>query len=171
MNRLILGVTLIFAVCYDNRQNRIPNGLCGISMAVGLVYITCFRGMNMGFIHCIWAVGLGLCFLPLWFGRILGGGDIKLLMTAGILLGEDSVSFLRCAGVCLGVHACGLLLRRKNYFQRMTLFFQYMMNCVENRKLMPYPFDREKDWQEGGIRISYGFLAGHLMAMIMGMYH
>ena len=36
---------------------------------------------------------------------------------------------------------------------------------------MPYPFDREKDWEEGGIKVSYGLLAGHLMATLLGIYH
>ena len=83
------------------------------------------------------------------------------------MLGKDSISFLMYAGVCLGIHSCILLIGRKNYFQRMTLFFQYVADCVEYRKLLPYPFDREKDWQEGGIRISYGLLAGHLLAAMM----
>lgn len=171
MNSIILGAALILAVIYDRSQNRIPNFLCEMSMTAGLIHIVWSKGINMGVVHCIWAAGLGVVFFFLWLGKILGGGDIKLLMTAGLLLGGNSIVFLMCAGVCLGIHALVLLVIRKNYFDRITLFFQYVMACVENKKFMPYPFDREKDWEEGGIRISYGFFAGHLLAVTMGMYH
>ena len=171
MNQFILGVTLMFAVYYDNRQNRIPNLLCGISIAAGMLYMVCFQEMGTLCSHSIWAVGVGLCFLPLWFGRILGGGDIKLFMTAGFLIGRDIFLFFMYAGVCLGVHACMLMIGRKNYFERMALFFRYVTDSLNNRKLMPYPFDREKDWEEGGIKVSYGLLAGHLMATLLGIYH
>lgn len=171
MNRIILGVTLILAVYYDSRQNRIPNMLCIAAMAAGISYTFCFQGISDGIRHCLWAGGAMVSFFPLWFFRIIGGGDVKLFITAGLLLGADSFSFLICAGTCMGVHAFVLMICRKNYIQRMTLFFQYVMDCMKQGKLEPYPFYKREDYTSGGIRLSYGMMAGHLIAILSGMYH
>lgn len=166
----MLGVILMIAVYYDYRQSRIPNFLCLAGIAAGMIEILIFHGMRDGCSRFLWAGGLFLCFFPLWLWKAVGGGDVKLLVTAGLLLGRDSVSFLLCAGICIGIHALGLMVIRKNYFKRLTLFFRYVMECVEQKRMMPYPFDSRRDGKDGGIRISYGLLAGHLLAVLTGIY-
>ena len=171
MERVILGVVLVLAVYYDRGQNRIPNRLCAAGMAVGTLYLSCFHGMSVVLFRCLWAAGLLICFFPLWRMKAVGAGDIKLFMAAGLLLGGDSLSFLISTGICLGIHAFLLMICRRNYFQRMTEFIRYLSECIEQKCWKEYPFDRDRDYASGGIRMSYGLLAGHLLAMLTGMYN
>ena len=170
MNRAVLGVVLFLAAYYDYRKNRIPNWLCAFGMAAGMFGALYSLGLKDGALHLLWAAGLFFCFFPLWCLRVIGGGDVKLAMTAALFLGRNCIPFFVSAGVCLGIHAIVLMIGRKNYLRRMTIFVQYMMECLNQRKIKPYPFDLGKDYKDGGIRVSYGFLAGHLMAVLLGMY-
>ncbi|MBE5956142.1 MAG: hypothetical protein E7253_06795 [Lachnospiraceae bacterium] len=170
LDKNLLGIILIVAAYYDRKQSRIPNRLCVIGILGAFLYSFCFCGMNQGVQHFWWAAGLSFGFFPLWLLRTVGGGDIKLLAVVGFWLGEDSLSFLICAGICMGVHAVLIMLSRQNYFERMSLFFRYVMACFEQRKLTPYPLDPGRE-EDGGIRISYGYLAGHLLALLTGLYH
>ena len=70
----------------------------------------------------------------------------------------------------MGIQALISMVVRKNYFTRMNTFFRYAMECWTLRQWKPYPFEYEKDGTEGGIRLSYSFLAGHLLAMLLGVY-
>ena len=171
MNRIILGVMLILAVYYDSKENRIPNRLCGAGILAGILWILHSCGDGTGAAAVVWACGMLVCFFPLWVLRVLGGGDVKLLVAAGLLLGDDSISFLICSGICAGIHALILMICRKNSVHRLTVFLRYVKECAALRILKPYPFDRERDYMDGGIRLSYGLMMGHLIAMITGMYH
>ncbi len=171
MNRVLVGVMLLVGAYYDKKRNQIPNLLCLGSMAAGTYYFLLFGGMKEGITHFLWAIGLLVCFFPLWLMKGVGGGDVKLLMAVGFLLGENCISFLLCAGICVGLHGFFLLLRRKNYRHRIGLLVQYVMACYRENQWKPYPFNPETDCEEGGIRISYGFLAGHILAMLLRMYH
>lgn len=170
MERVILGVILIVAACFDYRDDRIPNKLCLIGSAAGMAAVLYGQGISDGLFHFIWAIGLCVCLFPLWMLRVAGAGDVKLVMSAAVILGRSMIPFLICSGACLGLHALAIMFARKNYFRRMSFFFCYVMECWSERKLKPYPFEKKRDVADGGIRISYGLLAGHLLAMVTGMY-
>ena len=170
MEQAILTTVLLLAVYQDSVRNKIPNHLCAAGMLSGILYFVCFQGMKVCVEHCIWAAGWMLVFFVLWRFKIFGGGDVKLIVTSGLLLGENSIPFLMCGGICMGIHAFGLMIFRKNYIRRMTIFVNYVLACIEQRKWIPYPFDRNKEYADGGIRLSYGLAAGHFVAMLMGLY-
>ena len=170
VERVILGVILILAACFDYRDDRIPNKLCLSGSAAGMIVVLYGQGILDGLFHLVWVAGLCVCLFPLWMLRVAGAGDVKLMMTVGVLLGRSTIPFLICSGACLGLHAIVIMLLRKSYFRRMAVFFRYAMECWSERKLKPYPFEKKRDAADGGIRISYGLLAGHLLAMVTGMY-
>ena len=171
MNRIILGVVLFLAAYYDQRQNRIPNWLCAIGMGAGIFGLFVLGSKEEGLWHLVLPAGLLLILFPLWFLKVVGGGDVKLIVTAAVLLGRNFAPFLICAAICIGIHALLLMFCRMNYVRRMSLFVRHVMECLEEHRIKPYPFDCAEDSEDGGIRVSYGFLLGHLIAMLLGMYH
>ena len=38
------------------------------------------------------------------------------------------------------------------------------------QSILPYPFDKNTESGDGGIRVTYGMLAGHLAAWVLGLY-
>lgn len=170
MEHCLLAATLMIAAIYDHREDRIPNLLCILGSLFGMAAVLYRQGITAGICHSLWAVGICVVFVPLWLMRAVGAGDIKLMMSAGVLLGGDSISFLLFSGGCMGIQALISMVVRKNYFTRMNTFFRYAMECWTLRQWKPYPFEYEKDGTEGGIRLSYSLLAGHLLAMLLGVY-
>ncbi len=171
MEHSILAVVLALAAYFDYREDKIPNRICFAGSVGGLLTVLFQQGLPAGAERCAWALGIFLCLFPLWRLHIMGAGDIKLIMTGAILLGTDSIRFLLASGVCIGLHALFIMISRKNYYKRMALFFRYVLDCWTHKELEPYPFEAEKDAADGGIRISYGLFVGHLLAMMIGMYH
>ena len=170
MQWLVLGVTLIFAAYFDYKTDRIPNIICLAGSVAGLTTFWYSHGLYDSLWNFIWVTGIFLCLFPLWRVGAIGAGDIKLIMTAGMSLGKETIPFLICSGSCIGLHAMIIMLKRKNYFKRMTLFFQYGLGCWTEKRIKPYPFEYKKDAADGGIRITYGLLAGHFLAMALKMY-
>jgi prepilin peptidase CpaA len=76
------------AVYTDVRWGKILNVLTFPAMLTGVVVNTAFKGGD-GLLLSLGGLGLGfgLFIVSALFGRILGGGDIKLLMAVGALQG------------------------------------------------------------------------------------
>lgn len=85
---LTILVTLV-AIYMDVRYSKVLNFLTVPTMILGLI----INGVNRGWVGLAVSLGgifLGMCVFLLTsalFGRILGGGDIKLLMAIGALQG------------------------------------------------------------------------------------
>ncbi|MGD9498403.1 MAG: prepilin peptidase [Armatimonadota bacterium] len=109
------GVVLTaIAVWTDIRWGKVLNAVTVPFAALGLVLNTVGGGWD-GLLLSIGGVGMGFV---LWLasrlaGRILGGGDIKLLMALGALLGPVFVLWTFVVGALLGgILAITLALRR-----------------------------------------------------------
>ncbi len=84
-----LTVILVAAAVYtDVRWERIPNWVSAPLALAGLVAATALGGVE-GLIKSLEGLGVGLLLflLSALFGRLLGGGDIKLLMAVGAING------------------------------------------------------------------------------------
>ena len=103
-NWLALTSLLVLAAGWDLRQRRIPNRLLLGMAGAGLVLSALPQGPGL-----VRALAGGLCagaaFLPLYLLRQMGGGDLKLMATAGLLVGMPRVPAL-----CLSVAMAGGLL-------------------------------------------------------------
>ncbi len=87
----ILTITVVsIAVYTDVRRGKIYNYLTLPAMAIGLILNTVSGGFD-GLVSSLGGIGIGLLlfFLSAIFGRILGGGDIKLLAALGALQGAN----------------------------------------------------------------------------------
>ncbi len=143
-----LTVLLVAAAVYtDVRWGKIFNHLTMPAIVLGLI-INSLAGLN-GFVHSIAGVGLGLglFLVSCLLGRILGGGDIKLLMAIGALQGPTFLAWTICyAAIIGGVLATiiavrhGILLEKiKALFTScyMRLTFRVPMEMENNEATQP----------------------------------
>ncbi len=112
----LLTVLVAIAVYTDVRWGKIHNALTAPFAVLGLVLNSVDRGLAGLTLSLLGiAVGLGVFLLSAGFGRILGGGDIKLLMAIGALQGAPfvlwTIVYMALAG---GVLAVGIALWRKD---------------------------------------------------------
>ena len=142
-------VLLVAAAVYtDVRWGKIFNRLTMPAIALGLVINSLTGGID-GFVHSVAGVGLGLglFLISCLLGRILGGGDIKLLMAVGALQGPAFLAWTICyAAIIGGVLAViiavrhGILLEKiKALFAScyMRLTFRVPMEIEDNEATQP----------------------------------
>jgi len=144
-----LAVLLVAAAVYtDVRWGKIFNHLTMPAIALGLVINSLTGGID-GFVHSVAGVGLGLglFLMSCLLGRILGGGDIKLLMAVGALQGPGFLAWTICytaiiGGVLAVIIAVrhGILLEKiKTLFAScyMRLTFRVPMEIEDNEATQP----------------------------------
>jgi len=139
-----LTVLLVAAAVYtDVRWGKIFNRLTVSAIALGLV-INSLSGID-GFLRSIEGVGLalGLFLISSLLGRILGGGDIKLLTAIGALQGPGFLAWTICGTAIIGgVLAVIIALRHGILLEKikvlftscyMRLTFQVPMEIEDNK--------------------------------------
>src|SRR5262245_50876640 len=113
---LTIAATLVFvAICVasDVRTRRIPNLLCGVGIAAGVV----LNGIYFGS-HGLLASGGGflvtvaLLLFPFAMGGI-GGGDVKMMGAIGALLGPHTGFSALLVGLAFGGAIMGIHLARR----------------------------------------------------------
>jgi prepilin peptidase CpaA len=78
------------AMVFDIRSHRIPNWLVFSGLLIGLAFHSFVSyGWGIGFALKGAAVGFGL-FIPIYFMRAMGAGDVKLMAMIGTFLGPAS---------------------------------------------------------------------------------
>jgi prepilin peptidase CpaA len=84
---LTLMIVIALAVRQDLVEHRISNLLTLAALAAGLSIHSLLGGLD-GFVHALAGAGIGLvCLLPLYLGKGMGAGDVKLMAAAGAFLG------------------------------------------------------------------------------------
>ena len=142
---MLFLVHLVGAVVYyDIRYRRIPNGLIVVGLLMGLVYqVRHFRLTGLA------VYGAGV-FLPvavlgfLYYFRMIGAGDIKLLSVIGGFLGPfHGFLCIICTFLIGGVLAVVLLFKRRIFLKRILYFQNYVYQYLQTRQWSPYM--RSKD--------------------------
>lgn len=104
---VVMAIMVIVAVITDSREGRIYNWLTAPGLLLGLA-LNAFSGWDgvKGSLLGI-AVGFAMLLVSSLFGRLLGGGDVKLLMAVGALEGPVfllwTIVFMALAGGILAV--------------------------------------------------------------------
>ncbi len=94
MNQYALLVTVILAfvmlsatLYFDLRYQRIPNRLCLVALISGILINTIFDSW-LGLSDSLSGAGLALIILlPAYFFRLLGAGDVKIMVAIGAISG------------------------------------------------------------------------------------
>lgn len=131
------------AVFFDCEWEKVPNlwiiaGL-QISMAEHLSGEV-IQGLGSAVIRFWGGIFLVLfLFFPLFLGKMIGTGDIKVLAVLGSVLGPRKILFCIVTAFLLGaVESLFLLFFRCDWRQRFLYFFQYLQRAYVERSLPPY---------------------------------
>ena len=168
MATALTGLTLLLvaiAVYTDVRWGKIFNALTAPGMVLGLT-LNSIRDGPTGLLFSLAGIGLGLglFMLSCMFGRILGGGDIKLLIAVGAFQGASFLVWaVFCAAIIGGLLAIVLALRHGILLEKLKTLFT---SCYL-RLAWRVPMDIQDDEAAGprlpyAIAISFGTLAAML---------
>lgn len=134
------------AVLWDLKYRKIPNGLIAVGLLCGFwqqVYDSGLPGVGIYFS----GVFLPIVFPgALYYFRMIGAGDIKLLCVIGGYLGPGRV--LWCVVYTFlsgGVISAILIFKRKNLFKRFFYFITYLSQFLETRQWKSYRIPGDED--------------------------
>lgn len=129
----------VVAVGMDLSMEKVKNGWIYTLWLVGLVYGLIFYGWS-GFGRFFAGSLLPIIVLfPLFWFRMLGPGDIKLLSALGGVMGANAIficiiqSFL-----CGAVLSLGVLILCGNARSRLRYFTGYIQRVITNKAVIPY---------------------------------
>ena len=127
------------AMCMDFLMERVVNGFIGAVFLAGFYWQITENGAagilyeSLGFLlPCI-------LLLPLFYFRMLGAGDIKLISGLGTFLGAGSVfKLILCSLFLGGLLSLAFLISCGNFKERFSYFFNYVYEYSSSRNLRAY---------------------------------
>lgn len=122
-----LSVLMGTAVWQDLVHRRIPNRLLLWASGTGLLLAAWPQGIGLGSALAA-AILAGAAFAPMYLLGQMGGGDLKLIATAGLLVGMPRITAL-----CLSVAMAGGLL---------ALFWVKRVRRGSSTQALPAAFER-----------------------------
>ena len=139
---MVNGILIVFvtvAVCMDLNRERIDNYWIGIGWIFGCVHQVMQNGLNgIGMFFAGAAIPVFLLYLLFWF-RMLGAGDIKLLSVAGGFMGP--LSSLICVGLSFvfgAIISIAILILCGNLMPRLRYFAEYISQFSMTKRWIPY---------------------------------
>lgn len=127
------------AVLADLRSGRIPNGLILTGILFGAAY-QIFANGAMGMV-----LFMGGCLLPVilfswvYYFRMIGAGDIKLLCMVGSFIGPLDCFYCIVAAILFGgVISLAVMLHHHNLCQRLFCFSEYIRDYSSEKQWKPY---------------------------------
>lgn len=171
---MLHGMLLLFfvlAVIFDFKEARIPNWLCGVFAFLGVFWHLHSYGIGVALAVGKNALLIFAVMFPFWLWKVIGGGDVKLFLTAALYLGERAFYLVFFSAVGTAVYGIFLMAYRGNFKERMYHFYRYVKEDVIRDGHILYPFDRrsEADCESGGVLVSVGVLAGYVFGRVTGL--
>lgn len=134
----LTGIATAAVLC-DLQTGRIPNALIAVGLAWGLTYQLLANGI-LGWI--LFAGGALLPFLllgGLFYFRMIGAGDVKLLCAAGGFLGPGEVlACMAWSAVFGGVISLIMIYRRRMLRRRVGYLARYVRDYALTGQWKPY---------------------------------
>lgn len=147
INRAGENMTMDFGICMavsiaaaytDWRIRKIRNSLLLPTLITGLLWHVITGGLS-GFLDALMGGAFPLVLFPFFVLRMLGAGDIKLLMALGAWLKyQECVTLMIFSILCGGVLALVFMLVRKNGRHRFAQLWLYLKTCMIRAQLLPY---------------------------------
>ena len=143
---VVLALFVLAAMFCDLRRGRIPNRLIIAGICCGFV-CQCVNHGSSGLRDAIPGMLLPvLLFGWLFYFRMIGAGDIKLLGMAGVFLGPRNVCALIVTSLLTGgVLAVIILIRNRNVYSRFFYLQSYIREYLRTGKWQPYITDECRD--------------------------
>ena len=141
--KMIQVLSLLFivqaAVLCDLDRGKIPNALILAGLGMGFIYQSVLNGAA-GAVLFLGGIFLPvLVFGPLYYFRMIGAGDIKLMSVIGAFMGPaDCLSCMLGAVLAGGVLAFGLVLYHHDLSVRLFCFADYVREYRRTGVWKPY---------------------------------
>ncbi|MGX8703339.1 MAG: A24 family peptidase [Lachnospiraceae bacterium] len=160
---LLLAATAAF---FDLRTEKIPNWLTfsGFLAGIGLSCLLFPDGFIQGFLGSLLGAGLPflLLFLPFCL-RMIGAGDVKLLMALGAFAGWPGILHLLLGTlICGSAFSAGIMAGRTGFRPRVFYFLQYM-RCLFSGIVEPY---RQEETKSANMHFAVPVLFGTIFWLL-----
>ncbi len=152
----IAVLTIAFiATVTDVLYNKIYNWLTLPAMLLGLLAGTYFHGW-MGLLHSFIGIAAGLLLYGWMFAiRVMGAGDVKLLMAMGALGGGLFVIDVAIFGILVGgVMALGILIFKGRIREFSRKIYRFLVSVFYKNLVLEFPEVDQKLTMPFGIAIS-----------------
>ncbi len=147
---LLACVFFIAAIINDLLHEKIPNKLCLMAIIIGLTLNT-YYGHVHGFLNSFYGLSLAFTILiPAFVFRVLGAGDIKLMMGIGALIGPMLLFWSLLYGIAAGTVTSLLLIIWRTGLTGIKKTCKRYWDCIYLR----HYFKPESD-EAAGQRIPY----------------
>ncbi|QDP02069.1 prepilin peptidase [Thalassotalea sp. PS06] len=124
----LIAIAIIFSIAlyFDLRYQRIPNSLCLLGLITGIAVQFGFMGLN-GVGSALLGAGLAFIILfPLYMFRLLGAGDVKLMIAIGAFLTPAMLVWSLLYGLVFGaISSIGIALYRFGFRRCIELVGHY----------------------------------------------
>ncbi|MBO5198906.1 MAG: prepilin peptidase [Lachnospiraceae bacterium] len=155
----VLFVFLVSAAVCDLRKRRIPNRLCLCGLITGLVLQTVFGGGSGALSGAAGMLVPAVILFPLFALGALGAGDIKLFAVVGSFFGSAFVLRHIAASMAVGgVCAVGILVKNRNWKERILYFFGYLKAGKGRGKYYDAARDGRQNTMHFSVPMALGFL-------------
>lgn len=136
------------AVFFDIMYQKIPNGLIITGFIMGFLYQISHSGIWGFLIYGAGAILPMIILGILYYFRMMGAGDVKLLCVVGSFLGPVT-GFLCIIYTFLigGILSAVLLLKRQNLIRRIIYFQNYVVQYLQTKQWSPYIEKDNRDSQ------------------------
>lgn len=138
LDEVMCAGTSVIAVLSDVKYGKISNRLVFPMFAFGILWRCSEAGLD-GLLGGVLGGGLPLVLYPFFIMRMLGAGDIKLLMALGVWVGlEDCARLIILSILCGGIIAAAVMAAHCNGRVRLKKLGIYIKTCLLSRKMWPY---------------------------------
>lgn len=159
---VLLSLTMLsIALYFDLRYQRIPNKLCLITLLLGLIINTTFSHFA-GLVQSLSGAGLALIILlPAYGFRLLGAGDVKIMIAIGAISGPILITWSIAYAIIFGVFTSVLLSMKKVGLKGLKLTFYRYTVCLYSGK-----YFKPEEGDMGAVKVPYApaLMLGWLLA-------
>ena len=147
---LLAGAFFIAAIVMDLYKEKIPNKLCLLAIFCGFA-INAYYAQLQGALMALFGFLLAFIILfPTFIFRILGAGDIKLMMGIGALMGPSLLVSSLAYGIVAGAGTSLLLIIWKTGFTGLAMTLKRYWDCFYLRR-----YFKPEAGEAAGLRVPY----------------
>lgn len=136
----IVSILVFIAVYHDIKYRKIPNLLVIIGLLIAFLKLILFTISLNEILSFVLGLCIPIVILFLLFKiRTLGAGDIKLLAVIGFMVGSQRIVHIIIYSMFIAaIYGIILIFIGKDFKARYQSLFQYIVNCVHNRRFISY---------------------------------
>jgi len=147
-------VIALFSLCvalyFDLRYQRIPNLLCLCTFILGITVNSVFHGWD-GLFESLSGSALAILILiPVYYFRMLGAGDVKLMIGIGALVGPLVLTWSILYGVIFGAVTSILIAIKAVGLKGLKTMITRYINCI-----FLGTYFKPDDGDAGGVNVPY----------------